>query len=168
MGRNGIFRNVRRIQPARLHFFRYFFHTVNQFHTAAVINGHIQYHPIIGGGIPFTGCDFFSEPFRKDRHISNNMDLYIICHQLTELADKIIFKKFHEETDFQGRAFPVFGRKGIECENFDSHMSGSPDNGFHIGRPFLVSEGSFPSPLPGPPAIAIEDDSYMFGKRFFI
>lgn len=94
------------------------------------------------------------------------MDLHIVFHQLLQLGNKVIFKKFHKETDFQRRPFPVFRGESIECEHLDAHMAGGAHNGLHIGGAHLMPVSPFPSPFPGPPAIPVKDDGHMLRKGF--
>lgn len=92
------------------------------------------------------------------------MDLHIVFHQLLQLGNKVIFKKFHKETDFQRRPFPVFRGESVECEHLNAHMAGGAHNGLHIGGTYLVPVSSLPASLSGPPAIAIQNDGHMFRK----
>ena len=168
MGFHRIFRNSRRINLSPLYFFGYFTHSMDNFHTAAVIDSHIEHHAVISGRVPLALCNAFPKAFGKDGRIAHNVDLHIVLHQLFQLRNQIIFKKLHQESYFQRRSFPVLRREGVESEHLDPHMSGSPYNGLHIGGTYLVPVSSLPASLSGPPAIAIQNDGHMFRKCLFI
>lgn len=67
---------------------------MDNFHTAAVIDGHIEHHAVISGRVPLALCNALPKAFGKDGRIAHNVDLHIVLHQLFQLGNQIIFKSF--------------------------------------------------------------------------
>src|SRR5579875_2796098 len=136
-------------------------HGIDDLGAAAVVEGETERHARVVGGELFGVAHLLLQPARERFEPADMAHTDAMLVQRADLALDPARGHAHQPGDLLARPTPVLGRKGVECQHFDTALGEVPHHAADVLGAGLVALTAAETTQLRPAAVAIHDDGHV-------